>query len=114
MQLYKLSFVIIATRIIPPRHFQGVLFPAFSGETPENQRIQIHAILPMNLFFSFALVSRRPFPHHHPTHRKKQDDLELPEYMAPELGWLGVELAEALPEEFVLVRGVGTGQLVAV
>jgi len=46
--------------------------------------------------------------------KEEQDDLELPEYMAPELGWLGVELAEALPEEFVLVRGVGTGQLVAV
>lgn len=52
------------------------------------------------------------FPITQPT--LKDDDLELPEYMAPELGWLGVELAEALPEEFVLVRGVGTGQLVAV
>lgn len=69
----------------------------------------------MNLFFFFALVSIGDrFPITQPTEKKRKDDLELPEYMAPELGWLGVELAEALPEEFVLVRGVGTGQLVAV
>ena len=90
------------------------MFPAFSGETPENQRIRIHAILPMNLFFFLPWYLGDRFPIITVSPPKKQDDLELPEYMAPELGWLGVELAEALPEEFVLVRGVGTGQLVAV
>ena len=62
-----------------------------------------------SVFLALASVSPSPNPP-----KKQDDDLELPEYMAPELGWLGVELAEALPEEFVLVRGVGTGQLVAV
>lgn len=35
------------------------------------------------------------------------------EYVIPELDWLGVELAEALPEEFVL-RHAGTAQLLTV
>ncbi|CAL1154909.1 unnamed protein product [Cladocopium goreaui] len=38
----------------------------------------------------------------------------VPEYVAPELDWLGVELAEALPEEFVLRQPAGSAQLLVV
>ena len=44
---------------------------------------------------------------------KNIQEREAHEYVAPELDWFGLELAEALPEEFVL-RHVGTAQLVQV
>ena len=66
-----------------------------------------------HLFFSVQnLENQRIYTSLHRLPNLKED-LELPEYVAPELGWLGVELAEALPEEFVLQR-YGAGQLVAV
>lgn len=67
----RVVFRYYATRNIPPRHFQGVLFPAFSGDTPENQRIRIHAILPMNLFFFWPWYLGDRFPITQPSHREK-------------------------------------------
>lgn len=112
MQLYELSFLIMQPVSSHLAIFRGFCFQLFLVKP---QKINASEYMPYFrwICFFFCLgIKETVSPSLNPP--KKQDDLELPEYMAPELGWLGVELAEALPEEFVLVRGVGTGQLVAV